>query len=158
MLQRLQRWGVHCSTGRQKNARLQQQMDLAELALAEPYAAKQSRRCMFGEFTCAAKTWDKERRSCARVKAESRIRDAQRDLFGRRASCHRFQANPLRLLLAGLAGLADARMIKLRRLGLQGTEPAKACTATIRTRLLKIGQRFCAAPAACGCCWPQPIR
>jgi hypothetical protein len=30
-------------------------------------------------------------------------------------------------------------MINLRRLGLQGTELAQACTATIRTKLLKIG-------------------
>ena len=80
-----------------------------------------------------------ERRYCARGEAENRIKEAQLDLFGRRASCHRFQANQLRLLLAGLAGLAYALMINLRRLGLRGTELAKACTATIRTRLLKIG-------------------
>ena len=67
MLQRPQRWGVQCITGRQKNARLQQQMDLAELALAEQYAARQTRRRMFGKFTCAAKTWDKERRVIARL-------------------------------------------------------------------------------------------
>jgi hypothetical protein len=77
-----------------------------------------------------------ERRYCARGEAENRIKEAQLDLFGRRASCHRFQANQLRLLLAALA---YTLMINLRRLGLHGTELAQACTATIRTRLLKIG-------------------
>ena len=44
-----------------------------------------------------------ERRYCARCEAENRIKEAQLDLFGRRASCHRFWANQLRLLLAALA-------------------------------------------------------
>jgi DDE family transposase len=73
---------------------------------------------------------------CARGEAENRIKEAQLDLFGRRASCHRFAANQLRLLLATLA---YALMINLRRLGLQGTELEAACAATIRTKLLKIG-------------------
>ena len=168
VLQRLERWGVSYILGLQKNSRLAQQVDLAELALADQYAAKQTKQRMFGEFTYAAKTWDKERRViarlehgpqggnpryivtnlkgsakalyerryCARGEAENRIKEAQLDLFGRRASCHRFQANQLRLLLAGLA---YTLMINLRRLGLQDTELATACTATIRTRLLKIG-------------------
>ena len=55
------------------------------------------------------------------------------DLFGRRASCHLFQAKQLRLLLA------YTLMINLRRLALTGTELAQACKATIRTRPLKIG-------------------
>ena len=168
VLQRLERWGVQYIIGLQKNSRLAQQVDMAELALADQYAAKQTKQRMFGEFTYAAKTWDKERRViarlehgpqggnpryivtnlkgsakalyerryCARGEAENRIKEAQLDLFGRRASCHRFQANQLRLLLAGLA---YTLMINLRRLGLQDTELATACTATIRTRLLKIG-------------------
>lgn len=77
-----------------------------------------------------------ERRYCARGEAENRIKEAQLDLFGRRASCRRFQSNQLRLLLAALA---YTLMIHLRRLALQGTELARACTATIRTKLLKIG-------------------
>ena len=77
-----------------------------------------------------------ERRYCARGEAENRIKEAQLDLFGRRASCHRFQANQLRLLLAALA---YTLMINLRRLGLTGTELVQACTTTIRTTLLKIG-------------------
>ena len=38
-----------------------------------------------------------------------------------------------------LAALAYTLMINLRQLALAGTELAQACTATIRTRLLKIG-------------------
>ena len=68
--------------------------------------------------------------------AENRIKEAQLDLFGRRASCHKFQANQLRLLLAAFA---YTLMINLRRLALANTELARACTATIRIKLLKIG-------------------
>jgi len=77
-----------------------------------------------------------ERLYCARGEAENRIKEAQLDLFGRRASCHRFAANQLRLLLAALA---YTLMINLRRLALAGTELAQACAATIRLKLLKIG-------------------
>jgi hypothetical protein len=73
---------------------------------------------------------------CDRGEAENRIKEAQLDLFGRRASCHKFQGNQLRLLLAGLA---YTLMINLRRLALRGTELEHACTATIRVKLLKIG-------------------
>jgi hypothetical protein len=168
VLTRLERWGVSYIIGLQKNSRLGAQVELAELALAEQYTAKQTKQRMFGEFEYAAHTWNKprrviarlehgeqganprfivtdlpgsakalyERRYCARGEAENRIKEAQLDLFGRRASCHRFQANQLRLLLAALA---YTLMINLRRLALQGTELANACTATIRTKLLKIG-------------------
>ena len=168
VLRRLERWGVSYIIGLQKNSRLAQQVEMAELALADQYAAKQIKQRMFGEFDYAARTWDRtrrviarlehgeqganprfivtdlpgspkalyERRYCARGEAENRIKEAQLDLFGRRASCHRFQANQLRLLLAALA---YTLMINLRRLGLKGTELAQACTTTIRCRLLKIG-------------------
>lgn len=76
-----------------------------------------------------------EQRYCARGEAENRIKEAQLDLFGRRASCHRFWSNQLRLLLAALA---YTLMINLRRHALAGTELANACTATIRVKLLKI--------------------
>jgi hypothetical protein len=168
VLQRLERWGVHYIIGLQKNSRLLQQVELAQLALAQQHADKKTKQRMLGEFEYAARTWDKprrviarldhgdqgadprfivtdlpgspkalyERRYCGRGEAENRIKEAQLDLFGRHASCHRFQANQLRLLLAALA---YTLMINLRRLALQGTELASACTATIRTRLLKIG-------------------
>lgn len=77
-----------------------------------------------------------ERRYCARGEAENRIKEAQLDLFGTRASCHKFAANQLRLLLAALAYTLIER---LRALALAGTELHSATAATIRMRLLKIG-------------------
>ena len=77
-----------------------------------------------------------ERLYCARGEAENRIKEAQLDLFGTRASCHRFAANQLRLLLAALA---YTLMQRLRELGLKGSELERATAATIRSRLLKIG-------------------
>jgi hypothetical protein len=73
---------------------------------------------------------------CARGEAENRIKETQLDLFGTRASCHKFLANQLRLLLAGLA---YTLMQRLRTLALAGTELQRASAATIRVRLLKIG-------------------
>jgi hypothetical protein len=73
---------------------------------------------------------------CARGEAENRIKEAQLDLFGTRASCHRFAANQFRLLLAALA---YTLMQRLRETALAGTELARASAATIRVRLLKIG-------------------
>ena len=73
---------------------------------------------------------------CARGEAENRIKEAQIDLFGRRASCHKYAANQLRLLLAALA---YTLMVNLRRLALKGTELERACADTIRLKLLKIG-------------------
>lgn len=73
---------------------------------------------------------------CQRGEAENRIKEAQLDLFGTRASCHKFLANWLRLMFAALA---YALMQRLREIALQGTELAHATTSTIRARLLKIG-------------------
>ena len=73
---------------------------------------------------------------CARGEAENRIKEAQIDLFGTRASCHRFEANQFRLLLAALA---YTLMHRLRAIALVGTELERAAASTIRVRLLKIG-------------------
>ncbi len=77
-----------------------------------------------------------ERLYCARGEAENRIKEAQLDLFGTRASCHKFAANQLRLLLAALA---YTLMHRLRGIALKGSELERATAATIRVRLLKIG-------------------
>jgi hypothetical protein len=71
---------------------------------------------------------------CARGEAENRIKEAQLDLFGTRASCQKFRANQLRLLLAALA---YTLMQRLRALCLRGTVLERATAATIRVRLLK---------------------
>jgi len=167
LLRRLERWGVDYVLGLQKNKRLLQHSELAELALAERYQARGTKQRLYGEFAYAADSWDKPRRViarlehgpqganprfivtslrgepkylydkryCARGEAENRIKEAQLDLFGRRASCHLFWANQWRLLLAALA---YTLMINLRRHALVGTALANACTATIRVQLLKI--------------------
>ena len=77
-----------------------------------------------------------ERLYCARGEAENRIKEVQLDLFGTRASAHKFAANQLRVLLAALA---YTLMQRLRELGLKATELERATAATIRVRLLKIG-------------------
>jgi hypothetical protein len=73
---------------------------------------------------------------CQRGEAENRIKEAQLDLFGTRASCQRFIANQFRLLQAALA---YTLMNRLKAMALEGTELANASAATIRTKLLKLG-------------------
>jgi hypothetical protein len=167
-LRRFEAWGIDYLIGLQKNVALQWRSAIAMQALAEAYEASGAKQRMIGEFSYAARSWSRERRViarlehcaqganpryvvtslqgdaselyerlyCARGEAENRIKEAQLDLFGRRASCSRFAANQMRLLLAALA---YTLMINLRRLGLAGTELERACTATIRIKLLKIG-------------------
>lgn len=73
---------------------------------------------------------------CARGDMENRIKEQQLDLFSDRTSCHKWWANQFRLLLSSLAyTLVEA----IRRLGLKGTEMAKAQCSTIRLKLFKIG-------------------
>jgi hypothetical protein len=72
---------------------------------------------------------------CARGEMENRIKE-QLQLFSDRTSCHEWWPNQFRLLLSSLAyTLLEA----MRRLGLQGTELARAQVSTIRLKLLKIG-------------------
>ena len=73
---------------------------------------------------------------CARGEMENRIKEQQLDLFGDRASSHTFRGNEVRLWLSMAAHLL---VDGLRRLGLQGTELAKAQASTLRVRLFKIG-------------------
>jgi hypothetical protein len=167
-LRRFEAWGIDYLIGLQKNVALEGRSAIAMQALAEAYEASGAKQRLIGEFSYAARSWPRERRViarlehsaqganpryvvtslqgdaaelyerlyCARGEAENRIKEAQLDLFGRRASCSRFAANQMRLLLAALA---YTLMINLRRLGLVGTELERACTATIRIKLLKIG-------------------
>jgi hypothetical protein len=59
----------------------------------------------------AATSWS------TRGEVENRVKEAQLDLFGRRASCHNFQANQLRLLLAAFAYTLMLNLRKPHRLG-----------------------------------------
>lgn len=168
VLRRLEAWGIRYVIGLPRNPTILENSAYAACALAQAYAQHGFTRRMTGEFEYAARTWPRQRRViarleydrqgadprfivtdlsgdaqylyeqvyCARGEAENRIKQAQLDPFARRASCHKYGANQLRLLLAGLA---YTLMINQRRLALKNTDLAKACTATIRVKLLKIG-------------------
>jgi hypothetical protein len=60
----------------------------------------------------------------------------QMSLFADRVSTETTRANQMRLYLSGVASVLVSA---LRRLGLAGTELARAQATTIRLRLLKIG-------------------
>jgi len=72
---------------------------------------------------------------CQRGEAENRIKEAQVGLFATRTSCHHFQSNQLRVLLAALAYVLIER---LRSVALAGTELATAQVDTLRIKLLKL--------------------
>lgn len=73
---------------------------------------------------------------CARGEMENRIKEQQLCLFADRTSTHFLASNQVRLWLSSVAyTLLNA----LRRLGLEGTELARARCDTIRNKLLKIG-------------------
>jgi len=76
---------------------------------------------------------------CQRGDMENRIKEQQLDLFADRTSCHNFDANQLRLFLSSAAYVL---LESLRRLGLEGTELARAQAGTIRLKLFKIGARI----------------
>jgi hypothetical protein len=151
-----------------KNSRLEALakplMDQAKQAFA---ATKEKQRC-FDWIDYAAATWDRERRViakaeytdkgenprfvvtslqgdaqqlydevyCARGEMENRIKEQQLGLFSDRTSCHGWWANQFRVLLSAAAYVL---METIRRVGLKGTELARAQVGTIRLKLLKIG-------------------
>jgi hypothetical protein len=76
-----------------------------------------------------------EEHYCARGDMENRIKE-QLMLFSDRTSTHYLRSNQLRLYFSSIAYVL---LQMLRRLGLKGTELAKAQCSTIRHKLLKIG-------------------
>jgi len=124
----------------------------------------------FHEVRYAAQTWDRERRVIVKAEhlpmgantrfvvtnledppqaiydglytqrgeMENRIKEQQLGLFADRTSCHKFIANQLRLLLASAAYVLIEH---LRRVGLRGTELARAQVSRIRVNLFKIAAR-----------------
>lgn len=89
------------------------------------------------EKACAQHLYEKL--YCIRGEMENRIKEQQLQLFADRTSTATFQANQLRLYFSSFAYVL---MYGLRRLGLQGTELAKAQCSTIRVKLLKIGTQI----------------
>jgi hypothetical protein len=76
-----------------------------------------------------------EEHYCARGDMENRIKE-QLMLFSDRTSTHYLRSNQLRLYFSSVAYVL---LQMFRRLGLEGTELAKAQCSTIRLKLLKIG-------------------
>lgn len=77
-----------------------------------------------------------EKLYCARGDMENRIKEQQLDLFADRTSTTKMYSNQLRLYFSSFAYVL---MNALRRMGLSGTEMAKAQCGTIRLKLLKLG-------------------
>jgi hypothetical protein len=73
---------------------------------------------------------------CARGDMENRIKEQQLALFADRTSTATLRANQLRLYFSSIA---YTLLLGLRRLGLAGSEMARAQCHTIRLKLLKIG-------------------
>jgi Transposase DDE domain group 1 len=76
---------------------------------------------------------------CARGEMENRIKEQQLGMFADRTSTATMRANQLRLYFSSFAYVL---MHGLRRLGLQGTQHARAQCTTIRLKLLKIGAQI----------------
>ena len=66
-------------------------------------------------------------------------RSSSLDLFADRTSSHQMRANQMRLYFASFAYVL---MYALRRLGLAGTELARAQCGTIREKVLKLGAQI----------------
>lgn len=79
-----------------------------------------------------------ERVYCARGEMENRIKEQQLYLFADRTSAAKMQINQLRL---AFSSVAYTLLAELRRIGLAGTNMARARCDTIRLRLLKIAAR-----------------
>jgi hypothetical protein len=80
-----------------------------------------------------------EKLYCVRGEMENRIKEQQLGLFADRTSTETMRANQLRLYFSSFAYVL---LHGLRRLGLEGTQHARAQCTTIRVKLLKIGARL----------------
>jgi hypothetical protein len=110
------------------------------VAKAEQLEGKENPR--FVVTSLQAQDWPAQRLYeelyCQRGEMENRIKE-QLTLFAARVSAETLAANQVRLYLSALAYVL---VHGLRRLGLQGTEWARAQAPTIRLRLLKIAARI----------------
>ena len=132
------------------------------------FAADPNKQRIFGWIEYAASTWDRARRViakaefsaqganprflvtslegdpaalydgvfCGRGEMENRIKEQQLGLFSDRTSAHSWWANQFRVILSAAAYVL---LETIRRVGLRGTELARAQVGTIRLKLLKIG-------------------
>jgi Transposase DDE domain group 1 len=151
-----------------KNPRLNTLSAKLQADAEAQYKATQEKVRLFGTFNYQAGSWDRERRViakaehnahganprylvtnlqgepqrlyeevyCARGEMENRIKEQQLDLFSDRTSCHEWWPNQFGVLLSSFAYVL---METLRRVGLAGTELARAQAGTLRLKLLKVG-------------------
>lgn len=168
MLGWCERNGVGYIVGLAKNRRLNNLAGAAMEAARQGFEASGDKQRLFCEFQYAAGSWKTTRRVigriehmakgpnpryivsnlegegqelyervyCARGDMENRIKEQQLDLFADRTSCHKWWPNQFRLLLSGLA---YTLLETIRRIGLNGTDRARAQCGTIRLKLLKLG-------------------
>ncbi len=167
MLRWCDRQNVGYIVGLAKNERINKQAGALIGRAKTRFENTGHKQRIFGDLTYGAHTWDRPRRViarivhdakgsnpryvvtnlpgrskrlyekvyCARGEMENRIKE-QLGLFADRTSAHHWWPNQFRLLLSSLAYVL---METIRRLGLHGTELARAQVATIRLKLLKIG-------------------
>ena len=168
MLRGCDRHEVDYLVGLAKNSRLRALAAEGMQSAAAQFATTQQKQRHFAWIDYAAGTWDRERRViakaehsaqganprfvvtslqgeppaiydeiyCARGEMENRIKEQQLGLFADRTSCHGWWANQFRLLLSAAAYVL---METIRRVGLAGSELAKAQATTIRLKVLKLG-------------------
>ncbi len=153
--------------GLAKNKRINEMAAPQIEAARRRFEATGRKQRLFGNLCYGARSWDRQRRViariqhdrkgsnpryvvtnlpgnsrklyeqiyCARGEMENRIKE-QKMLFSDRTSAHDWWPNQFRLLLSALA---YTLLETIRRLGLKGTELARAQVVTIRLKLLKIG-------------------
>lgn len=168
MLRWCERHGVDYVVGLAKNPRLLDLAGELLARAAEDFEATGEKQRLFGRLDYGARNWDHPRkvivkaehgprganprfilsslegdpgsiydqRYCARGEMENRIKEQQLGLFADRTSCAGWWANQFRLLLSSAAYVL---VETIRRIGLAGTDLARAQVATIRCKLLKIG-------------------
>lgn len=154
--------------GLARNPRLEKLGQPLMAQAQEAFATEPKKQRLFGWIDYAADTWDQKRRViakaecsdkgtnprfvvtslegdaeklydqvfCPRGEMENRIKEQQLGLFSDRTSCHAWWANQFRVLLSACAYVL---LETIRRVGLEGTELARAQVGTIRLKLLKIG-------------------
>ena len=168
MLRWCERHGIDYIVGLAKNARLLALADGLRQSAAAQFESTKEKQRHFGWMDYAAQSWDRARRVivkaehgaqganprfvltslqgdaqqlydelyCARGEMENRIKEQQLGLFADRTSCRAWWANQFRLLLSAAAYVL---METIRRVGLCGSELARAQVSTIRLKVLKIG-------------------
>ena len=169
MLRWCERQGVGYIVGIARNPRMNALSKPLRNQAQEAYEQSGDKQRLFDEFFYAAQTWDRRRRVivkaehtargsnpryivtnlagspqhlydavyCARGDMENRIKEQQLHLFADRTSCHHhWWPNQYRVLLSAFAYVL---LNAIRRIGLTGTELARAYVGTIRLKLLKIG-------------------